>query len=184
MRSTQDNGRDPQRVHHLQVRPVRQQGAPNEACPGRGSPSFAVSAEGRAMRPIPPIRNAVLAASLFTAVSARATDCQSLQNPVYVVGSSAAKTLLAELAKILVGQASPTTIVYLGSGSCSGVDAILNGTPIVGSGTTAPSFWDNTGTESKCDILPEAGPITADIGVSDVYASTCVKLSGGLPTSV
>jgi hypothetical protein len=74
--------------------------------------------------------------------------------------------------------------VYLGQGSCTGVDAILNGTPLVGSGTTAPSIWDTTGKEAKCD-LPTTGPaVVADVGISDVFATSCFQLPGGLPTTV
>ena len=37
------------------------------------------------------------------------------------------------------------TVVYLGAGSCNGVDAILNGTPITGSA----EYWDATGTQQS-----------------------------------
>jgi len=110
-----------------------------------------------------------------------AAECATLPNPVYVTGSTAAKPLLIELSKYLASQPSPVTIVYLGQGSCTGVGAILNGTLIQGSGTTALSTWDATGTEKKCDVTT---PVAADVGISDVFASTCFTLPGGLPGNV
>jgi hypothetical protein len=80
-------------------------------------------------------------------------------------------------------QTPPVTIVYFGAGSCAGVDAILSGTPIMGSGTTALSTWDTNGVEQKCDVTA-AGGVVAHVGISDVFAQTCFQLPGGLPASV
>jgi ABC-type phosphate transport system substrate-binding protein len=113
---------------------------------------------------------------------ARAVPCASIANAVYVTGSTAAKPLLAELGRVLVGQDPPVSIVYQGQGSCNGVDAILNGTPVLGAGTTAFSYWDRGGVELKCDA-PDGG-VVADIGLSDVFASTCFDLPIGLPATV
>ena len=61
---------------------------------------------------------------------AQAADCSlNLMNPIYIAGSSAVKPFLAEIAKVLVTQSPPVTIVYSGQGSCTGVSAILDGTP-------------------------------------------------------
>ena len=114
---------------------------------------------------------------------ANAIDCASLSNPVYVTGSTAAKPLLLEVAKFLSTQSSPITIVYLGQGSCAGVDAILNGTLISGTDTAALSTWNAIGTEQKCDVQPSLG-VTADIGISDVFATTCFTLPSGLGGNV
>src|SRR5205085_231864 len=97
-------------------------------------------------------------------------ECASLPTPVYATGSTAAKPLLAEIGTIMAAQTPPTTVVYLGAGSCAGVDAILSGTPLMGSGTTALSYWDSTGAEQKCDITSASG-IVAHIGISDVFAT-------------
>src|SRR5215813_3702681 len=91
---------------------------------------------------------------------AAAADCSTLPNPLYVAGSSASKPLLAEVGRILVTGANPTTIVYQGTGSCNGVDAILSGTQITGSGTSALSYWNSAGTELKCDV-PTTAPVNA-----------------------
>jgi hypothetical protein len=92
---------------------------------------------------------------------------------VYITGSSAAKPFLQQIAQQVVNQG--VYIVYASTGSCVGVDAILNGTPI----TTAPSaaaatatYWDSSSsTGAACD-LPAPG-VAADIGASDVFAQSC-----------
>src|SRR6266536_1245038 len=127
-------------------------------------------------------------AAAATPSFAAAADCGSLPNRVLVVGSSAVKPLLAEIAKVLAapmssdaGLSEPVTVLYAGAGSCVGVDAVLNGTPV-----TSPSltYWDGTGAEQTCALDVDAGGATADIGVSDVFASTCTPLPNGLPTNV
>jgi ABC-type phosphate transport system substrate-binding protein len=130
------------------------------------------------------IAAATAAVVLGGAPAARAVDCSSLMSPVYVTGSTAAKPLLAEIGRILAGETPPVSIVYLGQGSCTGVDAILNGTPIMGAGTTALSYWDATGAEQKCDVATSTGGVVADVGISDVFATTCFQLPGGLPATV
>src|SRR5262249_34715607 len=128
--------------------------------------------------------SALFVAALVTlATPVRAADCSTLPNPLFVAGSSAVQPLLAAIGRILVGGTTPTTIVYLGTGSCVGVNAILSGTPIMGSGMTALTYWDPNGTPQQCDV-PANAPVNADIGVSDVFANTCFKLPGGLPSNV
>jgi hypothetical protein len=124
-----------------------------------------------------------IVAALGARGAAAATDCASLPTPVYATGSTAAKPLLAEIGKLMAGQSPPVTVVYLGQGSCAGVDAILSLTTLMGSGATAPSYWDATGAELNCDITAPVG-VVANIGISDVFANSCFQLSGGLPTSV
>ena len=139
----------------------------------------------RAAVPWGPVTIAALLAGLVSSLAARtvaAADCATLPTPVYVTGSTAAKPLLAEIGKLMAGQSPPTTVVYLGQGSCTGVDAILAGTSVVGSGTGALSYWDSAGVELKCDVA--APGVVAQVGISDVFATTCFQLPGGLPTSV
>ena len=108
--------------------------------------------------------------------------CATLENPVYVTGSSAAKPFLAEISKLLVNQSPPVNIVYTAQGSCAGVDAVLNGSPVLGSAAAPPSYWDSVDTEQHCE-LPADG-VTADLGISDVFASSCVELPNGLPRTI
>jgi ABC-type phosphate transport system substrate-binding protein len=130
-------------------------------------------------RPRPSLA-AVLAALAVVAGSTRAAaiTCDTLPGPLYISGSTAIGTLVGEIGKVLAQEPTPdTTVVYLGAGSCTGVDAILNGTPLTGSA----GYWDATGTEQMCDL--PAGQV-ADIGVSDVFPSTCTPLPGGLPSDI
>jgi ABC-type phosphate transport system substrate-binding protein len=130
-----------------------------------------------------PVTCAVFAMVLGMSLPVNAADCTALPSPVYLTGSTAARPLLAEIGKYLSAQIPPTSIVYLGQGSCAGVDAVLNGTPLVGAGATALSIWDSSGTEQKCDV-PTTATLLADIGISDVFATTCFALPGGLPSNV
>jgi len=128
-------------------------------------------------------RLTTLLAVLTFALAARtagAVECATLPTPIYTTGSTAAKPLLAEIGKFMAGQSPAVTVVYLGGGSCTGVDAILSGTPIMATGL---SYWDTAGTEMKCDVTSASG-VSANIGISDVFATTCFKLPGGLPASV
>jgi ABC-type phosphate transport system substrate-binding protein len=112
-----------------------------------------------------------LAAGIAVAASAtpaHAVNCTdpSLPNPVFITGSSAVQNLLAPLGAALAGT---TTIVYASPGSCQGVDAMFNGTPL---GTGTALTWSGTTAApvaNTCTLNNEA----ADIGVSDVYYSSC-----------
>ncbi len=116
------------------------------------------------------------AAALLTCThtASAAVDCATLPNNTYVTGSSAVKPFMAALGKALAGS---STIVYKGQGSCTGVDAIINGTKMTGTA----SYWDATGVEQTCN-LTVTGDV-ADIGVSDVFATTCPGFAS-LPNDV
>ena len=132
------------------------------------------------------LRVPALVAGLACALGARtaaAGECPALPTPVYVAGSTAARPLLAEIGKVMAAQTPPATVVYYGLGSCAGVDAILSGTPIINMTAGAYTYWDANGIELKCEVSAPSG-IVAHIGISDVFATTCFQLSGGLPTYV
>lgn len=132
----------------------------------------------RTLRTCIPALGLVAVISLASPARA-ATDCTTLPNAVYVTGSSAFKPILAELAKVLAAPPNPLTIIYRGQGSCTGVDAILNSTALTGTGT-AVSYW-STSSELNCDIPP--GGVVADIGLSDVFATTCFP-GASIPTTI
>jgi ABC-type phosphate transport system substrate-binding protein len=94
-------------------------------------------------------------------------NCSSLPGPVYVTGSSAVQNFLAGIATALANNGNTVTIVYSPPGSCQGVDAIFNGTKMMGTAT----FWDTTGTATTCQLDPAGN--TVDVGVSDVYFTSC-----------
>jgi len=124
----------------------------------------------------------LLPAALAWHSLAHADACADLPTPIYVTGSTAATPFLAEISKLLVNQTPAVNIVYTAQGSCAGVDSILNGTPVVASAASPASYWDSRGTEQYCD-LPSAG-VTADLAISDVFASTCLQLPNGLPSTI
>jgi hypothetical protein len=93
---------------------------------------------------------------------------------VYVVGSSAAKPFLQSIAQQLSVQS--VFVVYVATGSCVGVDAALNRTPIRTGAPPMPAthatYWDGVSSVGRSCQLPSDG-VVADIGVSDVFAQTC-----------
>ncbi len=100
---------------------------------------------------------------------ASAANCSSLPGPLYITGSSAVQNFLAGIGQALA-TSSPTsgpTLVYSAPGSCNGPDAIFNGTKMTGTAT----YWDATGTANTCQL--DAAGNTVDIGVSDVYFTSC-----------
>jgi hypothetical protein len=116
--------------------------------------------------------------------------------PIYVTGSSALKPVLAELAPILFAAGSrPSTIIYLSKGSCIGINAKVAGTAMVAAGTptTTATYWDPnsatvagalTAKEETCTFTAPATDIVADVGVSDVFAQSCVPGLQGLPAGI
>lgn len=114
------------------------------------------------------------ATMMVTAQAHAAVDCATLPTPTYVTGSSASKPLMAAIGKALSGK---STVVYKGQGSCTGVDAMVNGTKITGTA----SYWDAMGMEQTCNL--SATGDAADIGVSDVFSSTCPGF-GALPNTL
>src|SRR5262249_437947 len=68
------------------------------------------------------------------------------------------------------------TVIYKLQGSCLAVDAILNGTKLGSPALDVGTYWDAMGNAQMCDLSGDV----ANIGVSDVFASTCVPLQGKL----
>jgi hypothetical protein len=101
-------------------------------------------------------------------------DLASKGTVVYITGSSAAKPFLQQIAQQLVG--SGIYVVYTSTGSCIGVDAVVNGTPMTTGASPAPAasatYWDSSSSSGVACDLP-AGGVAADIGASDVFAQTC-----------
>jgi hypothetical protein len=114
---------------------------------------------------------------------AQVKDCNdpSLPNPIYVYGSSAVKPLIAALGNSLWSQS--VTIVYVDKGgSCDGVNAIVNGNLVSGTGLYYPGTLDDAGapTVANCNIPISDGGTggqPVDIGVSDVWAESCPNVT-------
>jgi ABC-type phosphate transport system substrate-binding protein len=130
------------------------------------------------IKAIVPVAAAAAGLTLAQGASADQT-CSALPGATFITGSSAVKPFIAGLGKALAGAAPVNqTLVYKGQGSCLGVDAIFNGTKITGTA----SYWDATGTELTCNLDLPAGN-AADVGVSDVFASSCAGVTG-VPATV
>jgi len=102
---------------------------------------------------------------LTSALDVHAADCGTLTNPVYVAGSSASKPIWAALAPTLTG----VTIVYQSPSSCVGLADVLGGTP----DTSSATYYSGT-TTGSC-----TNPGNVDIGVSDVFPTTCANTTVG-----
>jgi hypothetical protein len=104
---------------------------------------------------------------------AHAATCDSYStgpNTVYISGSTAVQPLLQALANELALLPTPIYIIYQkpANASCGGVQDITSGSPDTASG----NYLDPTATPAKLTTCTNSG-ITVDIGVSDVYASSC-----------
>jgi hypothetical protein len=115
----------------------------------------------------------------------------ALPSPIiYATGSTAIQPYVAKVSQVLqsIGKAS---IVYLGAGSCLGVGAMTDPTtnPLRTIGKTA-SYYDSTLSngaviQGTCAVDDPAK--IADIGISDVFATTCQPAliqTGGLPNNL
>ena len=104
---------------------------------------------------------------LTTAKSAESADCSTYTNPVYIGGSTAVQPLLQSIAMPL-SQANPAvSLIYQSVGSCVGVSDITTPSPE----KATANYIAPDGTLTACTFPPTG--INLDIGVSDVYATTC-----------
>jgi ABC-type phosphate transport system substrate-binding protein len=113
---------------------------------------------------------------------ARATECQGLTNPIYVKGSSAVKPFIQKMSVPLSQASTPYTLVYVNSGSCTGVDGIVNNTL----NTTDGIYFTPNPTAGMPPVqntctMPTGG-IAIDVGVSDVFGQFCT--GAALPSGV
>lgn len=94
---------------------------------------------------------------------------------IYVTGSTASKPFLQRIAQQLSTQEEPVYVVYTPTGSCTGVDAVVNGTPMKTGAAPNPAsaiYWDSSASNGKSCDLPQGG-VLADLGASDVFAQSC-----------
>jgi ABC-type phosphate transport system substrate-binding protein len=108
-------------------------------------------------------------AGLALATPALAADlgpCASQPNRIYVTGSTAIQPFIAKLSGPM--KTAGYTIVYQSQGSCTGVDAIVSGTKVTGTGTV---FQADAVNKDTCTF--DAAGESVDVGVSDVFAKSC-----------
>jgi hypothetical protein len=115
--------------------------------------------------------------SASSGVATSGTPCSDLATNgtvIYVTGSTAVKPFLQQIGQQL--SAVKVYIVYTSTGSCVGVDAILNDTPMTSGPPPAPAlsatYWESSSSTGKACDLPADG-VAADIGVSDVFSASC-----------
>ena len=116
---------------------------------------------------------AALLVAVETPRLAHAVGCDTLTNPIYVKGSSAIKPFIIGMAVPLSQASTPYTLVYVNAGSCTGPDAIINGTlnTIDGTYYTANPTAGMPPVANTCTM--PAGGQAIDVGVSDVFNLTC-----------
>jgi len=121
----------------------------------------------------------VAAACLSLSTAASAVPCSTLPNPVYINGGGG--VFIENLGRVLAAEG--VTLIYKKQGSCLAVDSILNGTPLTGTEAAGNGgiYWDSS-QEYMCDF--DVNGNIADVGISDVFPSTCTSLPNGLPKDV
>ncbi|MEI9953452.1 MAG: hypothetical protein WDO74_31850 [Pseudomonadota bacterium] len=104
--------------------------------------------------------------------------CASLADPIYVAGSSAIRPLLTTLGAKLAVSATPSTIVYVSTGSCDGVNTIVTDLKV----TAGAKYALANGTLADCS-LPVAGQ-AFDVGMSDVFPTSCPDITPALLSGI
>ncbi|TKD11942.1 hypothetical protein [Polyangium fumosum] len=117
-----------------------------------------------------------LAALLFPR-AALALDCSALPNPVYIQSGDTQEPLLKALGqKLRASQASPMTLIYQTSGSCTNIEAMYQGTKLTTNPRYIPSAaedptWDPSKPAPQCTIDPNGVPL--DLAISALFVSSC-----------
>jgi ABC-type phosphate transport system substrate-binding protein len=119
-------------------------------------------------------------AALATASTASAYDCTTLTNTVYIAGSSASKPLLLSLAQAL---GKSVSLIYAAPSSCIGLEDVVASPPQTES--SSASYLDpDTGVVEACTAGSNPyPPINVDIGVADVFPSSCITPAISLGTT-
>lgn len=103
-----------------------------------------------------------------------APACNSYAHPVYLSGSTAAPPMLAQIA---VSLGTSVSIIYTAVGSCVGLNDVITGT----AEPAAAVYLDPTNATNQIACDPTNGGTSTgnniDVGISDVYPSTCIAYS-------
>jgi len=100
--------------------------------------------------------------------------CASLPDPIYIAGSSAIRPLLTTVGAKLAAAATPSTIVYVSTGSCDGVNTVVTDLKV----TAGAKYALANETLADC-TLPTAGQ-AIDVGMSDVFPTSCPDITTAL----
>jgi hypothetical protein len=125
-----------------------------------------------------PLAAATLLALLPTG-SARAAppSCDTLTNPLYLQVGDTQANLMKRLGRALRDNTPhPITLVYVTSGSCTNIDAIVNRTAITLNMSYVPSTTEDPNwlpTSPVLSCTPPTGGVVPDIANSNVFVSAC-----------
>ena len=120
---------------------------------------------------------AVIALALHARRAEAQVACDSLPNPVYLQIGDTQQPLIKELGRALrENAASPITLVYVTSGSCTNIAAIYGDTRITTNMLYVPSVAESPGwtpSQPALSCVPPQGGVLADIANSNVFISAC-----------
>lgn len=100
--------------------------------------------------------------------------CTALVNPVFILTGDTQVPIVRAVGKLLRAQASPITLVWVATGSCSIIDTLYSGANITPNGSyipSDPSWNEQTGVLPTC-AMPPAG-VAPDIGIPIVFPEAC-----------
>ncbi len=112
--------------------------------------------------------------------------CSALTNPVYATGSTALQLSIQTAAQLLE-KTQGFTLVYQGTGSCVGVNAMVSPSYVMNgiAFSIDPNATDPTQSSAQILCSLEPAGVPADLGISDVFASTCLgSATQTLPTGI
>jgi hypothetical protein len=111
------------------------------------------------------------------------SDPAARPNTIYMTGSTNFEPFLKALAPLLAKSATPYTIVWQVSNSCSGVGSVFNPDATKRLIKEGPGkltvYYDNAGEKIPCLLDPSGN--TIDVGESDIFASSCAAKLGYTP---
>ena len=132
------------------------------------------------------LASAPLVLALGAPAHAGATQCASLDNPLYLQIGDTQQPLIKKLGRALRDNAgNPITLVYVTSGSCANIESIRNGTPIVTNLNYIPSAAENPGwlpSDPPLPCAPPVGGVVPDVANSNVFVSACTSTE--LPATI
>lgn len=111
-------------------------------------------------------------------VLAQDVACADLPNPVYGLGGSAQKPLLARFGAALAGLSVPITLIYSSPGACHGIYGLTEGERITGT----PAYWTADGMERSCTTPPGVG-LPTELAVMGNSATLCPGIDA-LPAGI
>lgn len=101
--------------------------------------------------------------------------------PIILTGSSAFEPTASYFAAKAAALATPYTVIYNATGSCSGLTAVQGHVALTATGDVYKTV-DANGKPVKTTCQIDATPMYADIGVSDVFYDSC--MNSPLPATV